>query len=146
MTPPKAKPPKRAGKTEELTPATLEKLRGHAQALSRQKPRQTETILKLARAQLAINKALEPFEQARADLLATLPMEPTADADNSLKEAYQKAKDEVDEKFREIYLKGKFSVTFPLPLSNAELQQFTEPPNPIDLVGLHPHIVNIEDE
>lgn len=138
--------PKPKGTRAELTPAKLQGLLVHCQALSRCKPRQTETILKLARAQLWINKALEPFEQARSDLLATVPPLPGPTADEVEKEAYAKAKDECDEKFRDVFLKGKFSVKFPPTITNAELQQFGEPPNPIDLAGLDPHIVQIDDD
>jgi hypothetical protein len=131
---------------EELTPTKLQTLLAHCQSLSRSKPRQTETILKLARAQLWITKALEPFEQAREDLLATLPPEPIKTADEVEKETYKTAKDEVDAKFRDIFLKGKFAVKFPPPISGAELQQFQDPPNPIDLAALAPYIVQLDDE
>lgn len=143
---PKAKAPKKSGKSAELHPAALEKMLAHCQNLSRSKPRQTETILKLARGQLAITKALEPFEQARNDLLATLPTEPKPKAPDKEKEAYRIAKDEVDEKFRDIYLKGKFTVNFPVAITNAELQQFQDPPNPIDLTALHPYLVDLSEE
>lgn len=131
--------------TAELTPTKLQTLLAHCQNLSRSKPRQTATILKLARAQVWINKALEPFEQARNDLLATLPPAPIASADEVAKENYQAAKDEVDRKFAEIFLKGKFAVKFPPAITNAELQQFQDPPNPIDLAALDPYIVQLDD-
>jgi hypothetical protein len=136
----------RTGLRTELTPTKLQTLLAHCQSLSRSKPRQTETILKLARAQLAINKALEPFEKARDDLLATLPKEPKPDAPEEEKAAYKVAKDDVDEKFRDIFLKEKFTVKFPVAITNAELQQFGDPPNPIDLAALHPFVVDIEGE
>jgi hypothetical protein len=146
----KASPPGRrkttTTSTAELTPAVLNNLLQHCQSLSRSRPRQTETILKLARAQLAIDKALEPCEKARKDLLATLPIEPTMDASDKLKEAYKKAKDEVDAQYRDIYLNQKFTVKFPSKISSAELQQFQDPPSPLDLVALHPYIVEIEEE
>jgi hypothetical protein len=144
---PKPKPPKApSGKSAELTPKVLQAMLVYCQNLSRSKPRQTGTILKLARAQLAINKALEPFEKAREDLLATVPPEPKPDAEESTKEEYKVAKDACDEKFREIYFKEKFSVKFPKQITNAELQQFQDPPNPNDLTGLHPYLVDLEDE
>lgn len=135
-----SKPPN----VHELTPAAQTVLMTHCQNLARSKPRQTETILKLARAQLAITKSLEPFEQVRADLLATVPPVPTPNADDETKQAYTKAKSECDTKFAEIYLKEKFTVTFPEPVTTVELQHFQEPPNPTDLAALHPYIVKLD--
>jgi hypothetical protein len=142
--PPQRRVPARRPNRHELTPAALTLLMTHAQNLSRSKPRQSETILKLARAQVAITKALEPFEQARNDLLATVPPVPPPNADEAYVREYSRAKDECDEKFREIYLKGKFAVDLPEPIGGAELQHFAEPVNPIDLAALHPYIVNLD--
>lgn len=146
MTAKRTAPRKKVGTTAELTPAVLNNLLQHCQSLSRSRPRQTETILKLARAQIAIDKALEPCEKARKDLLATLPMEPTEDADANVSEAYRKAKDEVDAKYRDIYLNSKFVVKLPSKISGMELQQFAEPPNANDLVALSPYIVDVGEE
>lgn len=127
-----------------LTPLALTTLQTHVQSLSRCKPRQSETILKLARAQLAITKALEPMEQARADLLATVPPVPSPTSDEATVKAYALAKDECDEKFREIYLKQKFKVDLPPPLSTADLQYFADPISPNDLAALHPYVVKLD--
>jgi hypothetical protein len=135
----------RTGLRTELTPTKLQTLLAHCQSLSRSKPRQSETILKLARAQLAINKALEPFEKAREDLLATLPLQPANTDPEEAREAYIVAKNEVDEKFRDIFLKSVFAVKFPPVITNVELQQFGDPPNPIDLAALHPFVVDIDE-
>jgi hypothetical protein len=127
----------------DLTPAEIQTLLTHIQNLSRCKPRQSETILKLARAQVAITEGVKPYEQSRQDLLNTLPPAPNVDTPQEEKLAYSEAKAVVDKQFQEIYLKSKFRIQFPDKLTNAELQHFAEPPNPNDLAALHPYMVDL---
>lgn len=127
------------------TPQELQTDVQSLQSLSRAKPRQTAVIIKLAQAQLGIRKALEPFEQARTDLLATLPAAPAPDAPEELKAEHTAASEAVDVKFRKIFTEEKFAVKLPEVLTNLELQQFTDPINPNDLVNLHPHMINLDE-
>lgn len=108
------------------------------QAVSKCKPTKREIALKLVDAQVAIDKALEPFELKRKNLVKEYPKPPEQGAAPEAQVAYQTERNQVDQKFQDMYENEGFEVKLPSPLKRDDISGFQEMPNPSDLAQLVP--------
>lgn len=120
------------------TPQELTALSRALQTVSKCKPRQYEVVLKLSRAQIAIDKSLVPFEDARKELVKSYPAELGPEPTQEQITEYQKARAAVDAEFKKMYEEGEFEVNLPKPLQPTDINHFQEMPNPNDLAILVP--------